>query len=104
MPTPEDAFGFRIDDQLGQAVRTIEGQRAAGSGPRKFRDFDLDALRLRLRFGQAAPGHFRIGENNGGDDDFRKRAVLADDDFDGDARFLGALCASKMPPAMSPMA
>ena len=36
---------------------------------------------------------------------FCERAVLADDDFDRDARLPWyALCASKMPPAMSPMA
>ena len=62
----EDALGFGIDHQLGDAFGAIERNGAAGSTPGKLCDFDFAALVFRLSFGEAGPGDFRIGEDDGG--------------------------------------
>ena len=45
----EDAFGVGIDDELGQAVRPIDRERAAERRPRELRDLDLATLLLARR-------------------------------------------------------
>ena len=50
-----------------------------------------DALGLGLGFRQAAPGEFRVGEDDGGDRYIHKCAVLAGDDFDCNPALLGRL-------------
>ena len=91
MPTPRMRSVSGSINQFGQAVGAIIGQRAAGCAPREFGDFNFQSFCARLGFGQAAPGQFGIGENDGGNDDARGGAFVADDGFDGDARFLAGL-------------
>ena len=84
----EHAFGLRIDEQLGHAFGTIEGDGASGRGPGKLRDFDLAIFFLRLRFGQAAPGDFGIGEDDRGNGVRLEGNFVSGDGFDGGAAFV----------------
>ena len=46
----ENSFRLGLDDQLGQAVGPIEGQRAARGAPQELGDFDLDVFGLGFGF------------------------------------------------------
>ena len=100
----ENAFGFRFDNELGQAVGAVESQRAARGAPQELGDFDVDVFLLGFGFGQAAPGDFRVGVDDRRDDNIFESARFAEDRFDGDLAFLVARCASSAPPLTSPMA
>ncbi len=66
IPTPStrSVFGSRMS-LVTPSVRSIV-DRATRCAPWKLRDGDLAAFFLRLRFRQAAPRDFRIGEHHGG--------------------------------------
>jgi len=66
----------RIEDQLGEAVLGAVGDRAAGSGPRELRRFDLAPFLLCLLFGVADPRHFRVGVGDAGEEIECARARL----------------------------
>ena len=64
-PTPRMRSVFGIENQLGHAVRAVEGDGAARGAPGEPGDHDLASFFLRLRLGQAGPGQLRIGEDHG---------------------------------------
>ena len=64
IPTPSTRSVCGIDEELGHAFGTVEGEGAARSCPGKLGNFDFAVFLLRLRLGEAAPGNFRIGENH----------------------------------------
>ena len=87
----EDAFGLRIDQQLGQAVRAIDRHGTSERGPGELGDLDLAALLGGFGFGQSAPGHFGIGEHNGRDGLRLKGHLVPGNGFDGHARLVRGL-------------
>src|SRR5687768_18395395 len=52
----ENSFRFRFNNEFGQAVGTVERERAAGGAPKEFADFDFDVLCFGFGFRKAAPG------------------------------------------------
>src|SRR5437867_1337990 len=60
----ENTFGFRINNQLRQTIRTVKRECATRSAPWKSGDLDLRSFGASFSFRQAAPGDFRIGEDN----------------------------------------
>ena len=87
-PNTQHALGLRIEDQLGHAFGAVESHGAAGGSPGKLGHFDLAIFFLRLGFGQAAPGDFRIGEDDGGDSVGLEGDFVSGDGFDGGASFV----------------
>jgi hypothetical protein len=71
-------LGCRVDDELRQARRPIDRDRAAKRGPRELRDLDLAPLLLDLGLGEAAPGDLRIGEHDGWNRPRLEHRVLAE--------------------------
>ncbi len=64
---PQDAFGLRIDQEFGQTVAAAHGGCPAGGGPGKTSDFNCAVFAASLRFGQSAPGNFRVRKHHGWD-------------------------------------
>ena len=61
---------------------------AAGGGPGKLGDFDFAIFFLRLRFGQAGPRDFGIGEDDRGNGVGLEGDFVSGDGFDGGAAFV----------------
>ena len=59
-----------------------------GCGPGKFGDGDFASLFFGLRFGEAGPRDFRIGEDDGGNRVWLEGDFVAGDGFDGGAAFV----------------
>src|SRR5205807_211553 len=87
----QDVLSLGINNQLGKTISAVEGQRAAGGAPGELGDFNRDAFFLRFGFGQAAPGDFGVGEDDGRNDEFFRCAGFAGNDFNGVAGFAGSL-------------
>ncbi len=54
--TADDAVGFFVEDQLGEALGAADADRAATGGPRELGHADLQALGLGFGLGHANPG------------------------------------------------
>ena len=79
------AFGMGIEEKLGQAFGPVNRDGAAGGSPGKFSDFDLAIFFLRLRFRQATPGDFGIGEYDRRNGVRFEGNFVSGDGFDRDA-------------------
>jgi len=84
----ENTLGVGIDEKLGHAFGAVESDGAAGGSPGKLRDFDFAIFFLRLRFGESAPGDFRIGEDDSGDSGWLEGDFVSGNGFDGGAAFV----------------
>src|SRR5271169_469220 len=84
----EYAFRLRIDEQLGETFGPVAGDGASRGGPRKLGNGDLASLFFGLRFGEAGPSNFRIGEDDGGNRVRFEGDFVAGDGFDGGAAFV----------------
>jgi hypothetical protein len=100
----EDAFGIRIDDELGQAVGAVEGQARPEAAHGNLATLTSMPFALASCFGQPAPGQFRIGEHDGGMVISVKALSSPTMTSTAMRASLEALWASNTPPAMSPMA
>src|SRR5256885_6778560 len=75
----QDLLGFRINDELGDTVTAVERGGTSAGGPREARNLDGTLLCFRLGFRQAAPGNFRIGEDDRGNGARLKHNIAAGD-------------------------
>src|SRR3989338_8587584 len=75
-PDAEDTLGLGLNDELGQTIALVHGERAAGGAPRETGDLHRNILLPGLRLGKSAPGDLRLGKNDGGDNDIFKSAFL----------------------------
>ena len=92
MPHAQDALGLRIDEQLGQPFGAAQRHARGRWRPRDRRPTSyLRPSCLGLLFGQAGPGDFRIGEDDGRNRQLVERDRLAEQHFDGDAAFVRRL-------------
>ena len=105
MPTPRTrSVSGSMTSFVRPSGRSI-ATRAAERGPGELRDLDLAALLLRLGLGQAAPGDFGIGEDDGRnrlrlERDLVARAIAST----ATRASCDALCASIGSPTTSPIA
>ncbi len=87
----DDAMGFRVEDQLGEAVVGAVGDGATGGCPGELGDFDLAPGLLRLCFGQADPGDFGMCVGDAGDHAGVEVGLLACGNLGSDVRFMDGL-------------
>ena len=80
-----------VEQQLGQALRPAQGEGAAGSAPREDGLLVGRAVLPRFGFGQAHPGHLRIGVGHGRDDPRLEAALLPRRDLRRDLALVGRL-------------
>ena len=104
MPHAEHALGLRIDDHLRQPFGAAVGDRPAAGRPRILGDLDLAAFLLRLVFGEAGPGDFGIGEDDGRNGRLSNAAGSPASTSAATLPSCDALCASIGSPATSPIA
>src|SRR5580658_203369 len=90
-PDAQHAFGLRIDQQLGETFGAVDGDGTARRGPWKLGYGDLAALFFGLRFGEAGPCDFGIGEDDRGNRVRFEGNFVAGDGFDGGAAFVHRL-------------
>src|SRR5258708_35689150 len=84
----EHAFRLRIYEQLGETVGPVERDGTTRSGPRELGDGDLATLFLGLRFSQASPCDFGIGEHDRRNCVRLESNFVAGDVFHGGAAFM----------------
>src|SRR5262245_37145690 len=62
---PEYPLRLRIDDELGQAVWSVNRDGATNGRPRELGNLHFLALLRRLGLRETAPGHLGVGKDDG---------------------------------------